>query len=266
MSGHAGRRRRYAPMLAAFPHAVPCYCYRCPFNRQPDACHLECAYNIEEIILQEGPENVAALIVEPVVGSSLGVVPPKDGYMQELRRICDKYEVLLISDEVMTGMGRTGKTFAIEHWSIIPDIICLAKGVSGGYAPLGAVAVREHVHAAFLHGSGRFAHGFTFGGNPLAAAAGVAVIRYVLDNRLTEAAAVRGQSLLNKLSALKAKYVAIGDVRGLGMMTGVEFVADRVTKQPFDPALGITDKIVGHALENGPDVIWRSSMCRRSPR
>lgn len=251
MSGHVGRRRRYSPMLAPFPHAVPCYCYRCPFNCQPDTCHLECVHNIEEIILQEGPENVAALIVEPVVGSSLGAAPPKDGYMQELRRICDKYEVLFISDEVMTGMGRTGKTFAIEHWGVLPDMICLAKGVSGGYAPLGAVAVRDHIRAAFLEGSGRFAHGFTFGGNPLAAAAGVAVIKYVLDHNLTEAAAVRGHSLLNKLKKLQTKYPSIGDVRGLGMMTGVEFVADRATKQPFEPALGITDKIVSRALENG---------------
>jgi adenosylmethionine-8-amino-7-oxononanoate aminotransferase len=251
MSGHIGRRRRYAPMLADFPHAAPCYCYRCPFYKQSADCGLECVHNIEEIICQEGAENVAAVIVEPVVGSTLGAVPPKNGYMQELRRICDKYDVLFISDEVMTGMGRTGKVFAVEHWDILPDMICLAKGVSGGYAPLGAVAVREEIHAAFRNGSGRFAHGFTFGGNPLAAAAGVAVIRYVIKHRLAAAAALRGQSLLEKLMALQAKYPAIGDVRGLGMMTGVEFVADRSTKQPFDPSLSLTDKIVAKALENG---------------
>lgn len=251
MSGHVGRRRRYSPLLAPFPHAVPCYCYRCPFDKSPSACKLECAKNIEDIILQEGAENVAALIVEPVVGSSIGAAPPKDGYMQELRRICDKYEVLLVSDEVMTGMGRTGKIFAVEHWGVLPDMICLAKGVSGGYAPLGAVAVREEIHAAFRNGSGRFAHGFTFGGNPLAAAAGVAVIRYVLDNKLTEAAKLRGHYLLEKLLALQAKYPCIGDVRGLGMMTGLEFVSNRSTKQPFEPSLGLTDKIVAKALENG---------------
>ena len=251
MSGHVGRRRRYSPLLAPFPHAVPCYCYRCPFDKAPSACALECAKNIEEIILQEGAENVAAVIVEPVVGSSIGAAPPKDGYMQELRRICDKYEVLLVSDEVMTGMGRTGKIFAVEHWGVLPDMICLAKGVSGGYAPLGAVAVREEIHATFRNGSGRFAHGFTFGGNPLAAAAGVAVIRYVLDNKLTETAKLRGQYLLEKLRTLQAKYPAIGDVRGLGMMTGIEFVSDRTTKHPFEPSLGLTDKIVVKALENG---------------
>ena len=251
MSGHVGRRRRYSPLLAPFPHAAPSYSFRCPFKLKPTDCTLECARNIEEIILQEGPENVSSLIVEPVVGSSLGAVAPKDGYMQELRRICDKYEVLLISDEVMTGMGRTGKTYAVEHWGVIPDMICLAKGVSGGYAPLGAVAVTDEIHSAFVKGSGRFAHGFTFGGNPVAAAAGVAVIRYILDNHLVETAEQRGKSLLKKLSGLQEKYVQIGDVRGLGMMTGVEFVADRSNNQPFDPSLGITDKIVAKALENG---------------
>ncbi len=260
MSGHVGRRRRYAPMLTSFPHAVPCYCYRCPFDRRPADCGLECARNVEATILQEGPENVAALIVEPVVGSSLGAVPPKDGYMQELRRICDKYDVLFISDEVMTGMGRTGKTFAVEHWGVKPDMICLAKGVSGGYSPLGAVAVTEEIHATFLNGSGRFAHGFTFGGNPLASAAGVAVIRYILDNRLVEAAETRGKSLLKKLGALQAKHRAIGDVRGLGMMTGIEFVKDLATKQPFDPTDGITDKIVGKALELGL-MLYGSAQC-----
>lgn len=251
MSGHVGRRRRYSPMLLPFPHAVPCYCYRCPFMLSPDKCSLECAKNVEEIILQEGPENVAALIAEPIVGSASGAVPPHEKYMQELRRICTKYEVLLISDEVMTGMGRTGKAYAVQHWEVQPDMICLAKGVSGGYAPLGAVAVSDEIHSTFLNGSGRFAHGFTFGGNPIASAAGVAVIKYILNHGLIELAAVRGKLLLEKLQGLQKKYQQIGDVRGLGMMTGVEFVSNVETRTPFDPGLGITDKIVGTALENG---------------
>jgi adenosylmethionine-8-amino-7-oxononanoate aminotransferase len=251
MSGHAGRRRRYSPLLLDFPHVEPAYCYRCPWGKDVDSCSLECAAAVEQAVLREGPDNVAAVIIEPVVGSSLAAAVPRDGYLQAVRDICDRHDVLLIADEVMTGLGRTGAAFAVDHWGVVPDMVCLAKGASGGYAPLGAVAVRERVYAAFFSGSGRFAHGFTFGGNPLAAAAGCAVINYILANNLVDRARERGRYLLEKLRSLQAEYPAIGDVRGLGLMTGVEFVADRRTKQPFPTSDGLTDKVVNTALGHG---------------
>lgn len=260
MSGHIGRRRRYVPLLADFPHTEPAYCYRCPWGREQATCGLECAAAIERTIVTEGPDSVAAVIIEPVVGSSIGAAVPKDGYLQAVRTICDRHDVLLIADEVMTGVGRTGMNFSVDHWGVVPDMICMAKGVSGGYAPLGAVAVGERIYGAFLNGSGRFAHGFTFGGNPVATAAGCAVIKYILANNLVDRAKERGRYLLGKLHALKERYHAIGDVRGLGLMTGVEFVADKESKQPFPAAAGLTDKIVNTALDLGL-MLYGASAC-----
>jgi len=251
MSGNIGRRRRYAPLLADFPHVAPPYCYRCPFGKDPKLCNLECAQDIENAIIKEGAENVAAVILEPISGSSIGAIVPKDGYMQAVREICTKHDVLFIADEVMTGVGRTGKNFAVDHWNVVPDMICMAKGLSGGYAPLGAVAVQDFIHETFKNGSGKFAHGFTFGSNPIAAAAGMAVVRYVRENNLVENSYKVGQYLLEKLNLLKDKYWFIGDVRGLGLMTGVEFVKDKETKEPFEQAKGITDKVVSTALKMG---------------
>jgi len=260
MSGNTGRRKRYAPLLVDFPHVSPAYCYRCPYDKQPESCGLECALEIEKAILKEGPENVAAVILEPVVGSTIGAAVPKDGYMQKVREICDTYDVLFIADEVMTGIGRTGKNFAMDHWNVSPDIITLAKGLSGGYVPLGAMLVKDFIHEAFKNGSGKFAHGFTYGGNPVAAAAGVAVLNYVEKNDLINNSNVMGKYLMEKLQALKEKYEFIGDVRGLGLMTGVEFVKDKKTKQPFEPSKSITDKLVSTALEKGL-MLYAAGLC-----
>lgn len=251
MSGNTGRRKRYAPMLLDFPHANPAYCYRCPFQQEPETCSLQCAQDIERVILREGPENVAAVILEPVAGSSIGAAVPKDGYMQAVREICDKYDVLLIADEVMTALGRTGTNFGVDHWNVVPDMICMAKGISGGYTALGAVAVKGSVYEAFEKGSGKFAHGFTFGSNPVSAAAGAAVVSYIINHGLIENSRVMGEYLMKKLQELKDKYDFVGDVRGLGLMTGIEFVKDKKTKETFDPKEGLTDKIVKTALNDG---------------
>ena len=251
MSGHVARRRRYNPMLIDFPHAAPCYCYRCPFAKEPSSCSLECADDMELTILREGPENVAAVILEPIVGSTIGAAVPKDGYLQRVRDVCDRYDVLLIADEVMTGLGRTGANFAVDHWNVVPDMICMAKGLSGGYAPMGAVAVQRHVYETFLKGSGKFAHGFTYGGNPLAAAAGAAVLEYVVQHDLVGNARRMGDYLLEGLRRLAGEFPTIGDVRGLGLMTAIEFVKDRATKEPFPPDKGVTDMVVRVAFETG---------------
>jgi adenosylmethionine-8-amino-7-oxononanoate aminotransferase len=251
MSGNIGRRKRYTPLLADFPHVSPAYCYRCPFEKVSAECGLECAYDIERAIIREGPENVAAVIVEPIVGSTLGAAVPKDGYMQAVRQICDEYDVLLIADEVMTGLGRTGANFAVDHWNVIPDMLTMAKGLGGGYVPIGAVAVREKVREAFWKGSGKFAHGFTYGSNPVAAAAGVAVLKYVSEHNLIENSKSMGRYLLDGLSKIAENHQFIGDVRGLGLMTGIEFVEDKRTKKPFDPKRAVTNKLINTALDRG---------------
>jgi adenosylmethionine-8-amino-7-oxononanoate aminotransferase len=265
LSGNIGRRRRYAPMLFDYPHVDPAYCYRCPFAKNSDSCRLECATEIEKAILREGSENVAAVILEPVAGSTIGAAVPKDGYMQAVREICDRYDVLFIADEVMTGLGRTGTNFAVNHWNVIPDIICMAKGLSGGYTPLGALAVKNTVYDAFDKGTRSFAHGFTFGSNPVSAAAGLAVISYIERHSLVENSQIMGRILMTRLYELKEKYEFIGDVRGLGLMTGIEFVKDKVTQEPFKPSEGITNSIVKTALDMGL-ILYAANNCADGTR
>ncbi|KYO68621.1 aspartate aminotransferase family protein [Thermovenabulum gondwanense] len=260
LSGNVARRVRYSPLLLDFPHAEPAYCYRCSFDKNPDECNLECAENIEKLVKREGPENIAAIIIEPIVGSTLGAAVPKDGYLQYIRELCDKYDILFIADEVMTGVGRTGKNFAVDHWKVIPDVICMAKGISGGYAPLGAVAIKESIYEVFKKGSGKFAHGYTFAGNPVSAAAGCAVIDYLNKNNLIEKCEKSGDLILNKLEILKEKYPFIGDVRGKGLMMGIEFVKNKRTKETFDPSLGLTERIVDKALEEGL-MLYGAALC-----
>jgi adenosylmethionine-8-amino-7-oxononanoate aminotransferase len=264
-SGNSGRRRRYAPLLLDFPHAEPAYCYRCPFAKAPADCALECAQDVERHIMREGPENVAAVILEPVVGSTIGAAVPKEGYLQKVREICDRHDVLFIADEVMTGLGRTGANFAVDHWRVVPDILCMAKGLSGGYTALGAMAVQGHVYEAFKKGSGKFAHGFTYGSNPVSAATGAAVVSYILERGLVENSRLMGEQLMDGLRGLMQKYEFIGDVRGLGLMTGIEFVLDRKTKETFEPSRGITEKVVKTALDSGL-ILYGAGNCATGSR
>ena len=251
MSGHMNRRRKYSPLLLDVPHVAQANCYHCPFGKNPKHCDIECAKDFESAILNEGPENVAAVIVEPIGGAGLGAVVPHDKYMETLRGICDKYDVLMIADEVMTGMGRTGKTWGMDHWNIVPDMIATAKGLSGGYAPIGAVSVKNTIYEAFQKGEGNFTHGHTYGSHPVCMAAGIAVLNYVRKNNLIENSARMGTYLITLLNNLADQYPEIGEVRGRGLMTGVEFVQDRTTRTPFDPKLGLTEKITGKAFEDG---------------
>jgi adenosylmethionine-8-amino-7-oxononanoate aminotransferase len=250
MTGHVPRRRRFDPMLIDFPHVTAAYCYRCAFSRSYPGCDLECARDLERGIQRVGPENVAAFIAEPVVGAASGALVPPPEYFPLVREICDRYDVLFIDDEVMAGFGRTGKYFAIDHWDVIPDIIVAAKGMSAGYVPLGAVIAREGIHDAFLNGSGKFVHGHTYGGNPLACAVGCAVLDYLERERVVERAAEAGEYLLERLGGLK-RHRIVGDVRGLGLMCGIEFVRDKPKKLPFDPQLGAGELFTVLALERG---------------
>ncbi|MEN6467118.1 MAG: aspartate aminotransferase family protein [Syntrophaceae bacterium] len=249
LSGHTGRRKYHQPLLKHTPHIAPAYCYRCPFGSEPDKCCLECAEDLEKTILYEGPDSVSAFIAEPVVGATAGALVPPPGYFPRIREICDKYDVLLISDEVMTGLGRTGKNFAIDHWSE-PDMIVCAKGLGSGYTPLYCVISDEKIHSSIQAGTGNFIHGFTYGQNPQSCAVGLAVLNYIEKNNLISRSVRLGSYLLDRLKSL-LQHPVVGDVRGLGLFSGVEFVRDRKTKEPFDPKMKVNALIAGRAFEMG---------------
>ena len=251
VTGNAARRDLYLPMLPPSPHIAPSFCYRCPLGLDYPECAVSCIDELETAIRQEGPDTVAAFMAEPVVGATLGAVPTVKGYFERARAICDQYDVLLISDEVMTGVGRTGRNFGIDHYGVVPDLIVTGKGLSAGYAPLGAVIARGHVVDALARGRGYFEHGFTYSANPLTAAIGSAVLAYIEKHRLIERAASLGTTLGKRLEDLKKRHRIIGDVRGLGMMWGIEIVKNRSTKEPFPPALKVARRLYEASLEEG---------------
>jgi adenosylmethionine-8-amino-7-oxononanoate aminotransferase len=214
------------------------------------SCAIACVDDLETTITREGPDTVAAFMAEPVVGATLGAVPAVDGYWQRAREICDRHDVLLIADEVMTGVGRTGKNFAVDHFKVVPDIITTGKGLSAGYAPLGAVIARGFVTDALAAGRGYFEHGFTYSANPLSAAVGNAVLAYVEKHGLIARAAKMGRTLGERLGTLM-RHAMVGDVRGMGMMWGVELVKSRSTKKPFAPALKVSRRVYDACIDEG---------------
>jgi adenosylmethionine-8-amino-7-oxononanoate aminotransferase len=249
--GNPWRRAIYEPMLYQRPRVAPCYCYRCPFNKDPAHCAIECADDLERALKEVGPEKVSAFIAEPVVGATSGALVPHDGYFRRIREICDRYDVLLIADEVMTGMGRTGKWFAMRHWGVVPDMICVAKGLAAGYVPIGATLVHDRIVDTFTNRKNVFQHGHTYMGHPLAATAGVAVINYLKDHGLVDKSAKMGDELLARLREHLGDHPYVGDIRGKGLFVGVEFVADRTTKTPFEPELGFNRLLGDTAFKLG---------------
>jgi len=250
LSGHTGRRKYHQPLIQHTPHIAPAYCYRCPFHRQPQTCSLECAEELEKTILYEGPDSVSAFIAEPVVGATAGALVPKDGYFQRIREICNRYDVLLIVDEVMTGIGRTGRNFGVQHWGINPDLLVCAKGLASGYTPLFCVMASEAVHKAIREGNGAFVHGHTYSQNPLSCAIALAVLDTIEEDNLVQRCAEMGEVLLEKLQGL-SRHSIVGDIRGLGLFAGVEFVQDQSTKIPFAPQNKISARITNRAFEHG---------------
>lgn len=241
LSGNRRRRKPYEPMLPEMGHISACFCYRCPLGLTFPSCELACARELEDAIRAAGPETVAAFICEPVVGATTGA-PPPDGYLQLIREICTRHGILLIADEVMTGAGRTGRYFAVEHWGVVPDIILLAKGLSSGYAPLGAVLVGEKVWRAIQSGTGTLEHGFTYQCHPPSMAAGLAVQRYIEKHNLIEQSRKRGEYFVQRLERLRA-LPCVGDVRGKGLLQTVEFVADKQTRAPFPPEMNFSPRL-----------------------
>jgi adenosylmethionine-8-amino-7-oxononanoate aminotransferase len=251
LSGRPALRQLYQPMMQPTPHIEPPYCYRCPFNLTYPACGVRCAHALEDAIKINGPETISAFIAEPISGASLAAAVPPPEYWPLLREICDHYGLLLIADEVMTGFGRAGLWFAITAWGVEPDIITMAKGAGGGYFPLSIVAVKTEDVKTIRAGQGDFVHGGTFSHHPVGAAVGLAVLRYLQEHHLVEASRVQGEKLRQKLRAALGDHPHIGDIRGQGLMWGLEFVADRTTKQPFPAGRGVAKKIGDAAFERG---------------
>jgi adenosylmethionine-8-amino-7-oxononanoate aminotransferase len=256
-SGMSGRRADYIPMLSDSNHIPPAYCYRCWFNQKPATCNLECAQALENEIMCQGPETVAAFIAEPVSGTSLCGATPRVDYFKRIREICDKYDVLLILDEVMTGFGRTGKWFGYEHFDVKPDILALGKGLGGGYFPIGAAVATSKVTDTIARKSGIFGAGFSWGGNPMACAVASKTIDYLKEHSLVERCNETGKYLAQKLKELR-NHPSVGDVRGMGLMQGLEFVKDKETKEPLDPEIHFSVQLAIECLSRGLGV--QSSM------
>lgn len=248
VSGNVARRAPYEPLLAEWGHIAPCFCYRCPFEMKFPDCQLACADDLNFFLDQNEADTVGAFIFEPVVGATLGAAAPPQGYVARIAEICRNRGILLIADEIMSGMGRTGKPFAIQHWNVQPDIILVGKGIASGYAPLGAVLVAPHVVAAFEQGTGAFQHGFTYQAHPVATAAGNAVLDYVETHKLFERVEPAAEILLQQLEPLRA-HPQVGEIRGLGLLSAMEFVKNKSSREPFPREQNIAERIRQAALD-----------------
>ena len=254
-SGLKSRKTVNEPLAPGFLHVFPPTCYRCPFGKEYDEaqCGVTCATLIGDVIEHEDPDTVAAIMVEPI-GHTGGVIDPPEEYLPILREICDRHNVLLIFDEIITGIGRTGRMFAAETFGVTPDIICMGKGLSGGYIPISAMICRRPIADVFwgpISENPGFVEGHTNEGHPIAAAAAIAVLEEILERDLCGNARQQGQRLRTAFEQLAEKYGIIGDLRGKGLFQAIEFVRDTSTKEPFpaDVAFGI--RVGKRALENG---------------
>ncbi len=251
MSGHTQRRERFVSLLEEYPSVSPPYCYRCPLGLRSTDCGLACAEELLTMIRRIGKENIAAFICEPVIGAAGAAIPSPPGYLERIREICTEHEILLISDEVMTGVGRTGEMLGCRQAGITPDIVALGKGMSGGYTPIAATLATESVIEPIKNGSGVVMSGHTFSANPLSAAVSLEVLSYIEKNSLFQNVLSKGTYLFAKLEALQKKYPMIGDIRGKGLLIGIEFVKDAITKEPFERSKDVAGLIVKKAQENG---------------
>jgi adenosylmethionine-8-amino-7-oxononanoate aminotransferase len=250
LSGHPARKRGLEHALTAYPRAPTPYPLRCPLGRHhPDAADYYVG-ELRRAIEAEGPEQVAALIAEPITGSSGGALVPPDGYWPAVRALCDEYGILLVHDEVMTGFGRTGSKFAFQHWDITPDILVAGKGLAGGYAPIGGVYASERVGLA-IEEAGMNVMFHTFGAHPAACAAAAEVLDILTEERLVERSARQGNLLEQRLIDAFDGHPHVAEVRGRGLLAAIEVVADRDTLAPYPETAGISNRIIGHALKRG---------------
>jgi adenosylmethionine-8-amino-7-oxononanoate aminotransferase len=250
--GNEWRRAPFWPLLIETHHIEPCFAYRFQQPAESEEAYGRRAANaLEAKILELGGDTVMAFVAETVVGATAGAVPPAKGYFRRVREICDKYGVLLILDEVMCGMGRTGTLHACEQEGIAPDLMTIAKGLGGGYEPIGAVLLGEHLFKAFAEGSGYFQHGHTYIGHPLACAAGLAVQQTIKRDKLLANVQAMGAHLRRRLGERFGNHAHVGDIRGRGLFQAIELVEDRMTKQPFDPNRKLHARVKKAAMARG---------------
>ena len=249
VGGNEWRRRQFSPLLIDVTHVSPCYEYR---GRQPDETPAQYGARLvgelATAIEQMGARSIIAFVAETVVGSTLGAVPPVAGYLRGVRDLCTRHGILLILDEVMCGMGRTGTLHACEQEQVTPDLLVIAKGLGGGYQPIGAVLAQRHVVDAFARGSGVFQHAHTYIGHPVACAAALAVQQVIQRDNLLAAVRRQGEGLRARLHDQLGEHPFVGDIRGRGLFVGIELVADRATKEPFDPALQLHAAVRASAM------------------
>ncbi|MDD4592119.1 MAG: aminotransferase class III-fold pyridoxal phosphate-dependent enzyme [Parabacteroides sp.] len=250
IGGNVARRSDYISQLTEDGHIAPPLCYHCWFGKERNSCNCECAEALETEILMHGPENIAGFIFETIGGSTTGAATPPLEYYKKIREICDKYDVLVIADEIMCGYGRTGKMLALEHYGIKPDIVVLAKSMGGGYFPVGAVGTTEEV-AAPIKAHGSFMGGYTWGSNPIACATVIQTTKIIHSENLLENVTNMGALLKSGLEDLMKKHPTLGDVRGIGLMVCTEFVKDKNTRESFDPEVNFTGKFINNAREEG---------------
>lgn len=250
--GNMWRREPFAPLLMETSHISPCYAYRGQREGESESDYgHRVANELEDRIQEIGVNEVMAFIAEPVVGATMGAVPAVEGYFKRIREICDQYGVLLILDEIMCGMGRTGSLYACEQDGIAPDIMTIAKGLGAGYQPIGAMLCNRKIYQAIEGGSGFFQHGHTYIGHPVACSAGLAVVNALIERNLIERCRHQGEKLDAALKAQFESHPYVGDIRGRGLFRGLEIVRDKYSREPFDPNLGINKKIKKAAFEAG---------------
>ncbi|MFH1615593.1 MAG: aspartate aminotransferase family protein [Planctomycetota bacterium] len=243
-------REYFEPLIPGAAFAPPARCCECELELKYPDCKLACLKAMEKLIQWEGPDSISAVIMDPIPGSNIGYPLPPDGYLKGVRELCDKYGILLIFDEVQTGFGKTGKWFACEHWDVVPDIMSIGKGFTGGYIPLGATVATHKVGDVFTKPGKEFRSGSTYGGHTLACAATLANIKIIQDENLVERAATTGKYLKERLEQLY-KYSIVGDIRGIGMLWAVELAANRETKKKLDTKLDIGTFIRRWCWDNG---------------
>ena len=252
VGGNAARRRRFEPLLIDVAHVSPCYPYRDQAPNEPDEAYVgRLAAELDATVQELGPESVIAFVAEPVAGATIGAVPPVPGYFRAVRDICDRYGMLLILDEVMCGMGRTGTLFACEQEGVRPDLVTIAKGLGAGYQPVGATLASRAIHEAIVAGSGFFQHGYTYMAHPTACAAGLAVQQAIVEEQLLARVREQGSRLRELLLERFGDHLHVGDVRGRGLFQALELVADRASKRPFAPERRLHATVRAEALERG---------------
>ncbi|MEJ6079243.1 aspartate aminotransferase family protein [Vibrio sp. 1-Bac 57] len=252
VGGNEWRKEPFRPLLSSVHHISPCYAYRDQGDNETELDYsMRVANELETKILEVGADNVMAFVAEPVVGATTGAVPATEGYFKRIREICDQYDVLLILDEVMCGIGRTGTFYAFEQDKIIPDLVTIAKGLGAGYQPIGAVVASSKIYDAIANGSGFFQHGHTFMAHPMACASALATINTILNEHLLDKVTEQGEKLKNKLEVALQPLPYVGDIRGRGLFLGVELVADKLTKMPLASSTEANKKVKNIAMQHG---------------